>query len=97
MVEDHKGHDGMLHTAQKVARDVREGRGARWSMAAIDESIGGVVHFEHGGSNRPMSSINGDPSRRGDRVDGGWRLLFDRGRSDVMAKFDGAAGRCHGQ
>ena len=28
-----------------------------------------------------------DASRRGDRVDSGWRLLFDRGRSDVIARF----------
>jgi hypothetical protein len=29
-------------------------------------------------------------------VDSGWWLLFDRGRSDLMARFNGAAGRRRG-
>jgi hypothetical protein len=66
-------------------------------MAAIDDSIGGFGHFERGGLNRLMGCINGDPSRHGDRVDSGWGLLFDRGRLDVMASFNGAVGRRYGQ
>ena len=70
-----------------------EGHGARWSMLATGESIGGVGNFERVARTVQWTAINRDRSRRGDRVDGGWWLLFDRGRSDVMARFDAAAGR----
>jgi hypothetical protein len=43
-----------------------------------------------GGSDRPMSC-----NQQGS-IDSGWWLLFDRGRLDVMARFDGAAGRRRG-
>ena len=82
----------MFHTAQGLHGSGDPGKdGARWSMAVIDDSVDGFGHFERGGLNRPIGCINGDPSRCGDQFDGGWCLLFDRGRSDVMARFDSAA------
>ena len=36
---------GMFHTAQRSHKLSVEGQSARWSMAAIDDSIGGVGHF----------------------------------------------------
>ena len=73
-----------------------EGHGARWSMTAIDDSIGGVGNFERVARTVQWAAINRDHSRRGDRVDDGWWLLFDRGRSDVTTRFDGVAGRRRG-
>jgi len=62
----------------------------------MDDSIGGVQNFERVARTIQWAAINSDRSRRGNRVDGGWWLLFDRGRSDVTARFDGAARRRHG-
>lgn len=90
-------HDGHVpHRAGSHKLSV-EGQGARWSMAAIDGSIGGVGHFGRVARTVQWAAINRDASRRGDQVDSGWWLLFDRGQSDVMARFDGAAGRRRGQ
>ena len=80
-----------------VAQAIRVGQGARWSMTAIDDSIGGVGHFEQVAWTVYWAAINRYASRRGDRVDSGGRLLFDMGWSDVMPKFDCAAGRRRGR
>jgi hypothetical protein len=48
-----------------------EGHGARWSMAAIDVSIGGVRNFEWVARTVQCAAINWDPSRRGVWIDGG--------------------------
>jgi hypothetical protein len=65
-------------------------------MATIDNSVGGVGNFKLVARTIQWAVINKDPSRHGDRVDGGWWLLFDRGQSNVIARFDGAAERHHG-
>ena len=64
---------------------------------AIDDSINGFGLFEHGGSNHPMSYINRDPSIYEDRVDSCWRLLFNRGWSDMAARIDDTIVRRHEQ
>ena len=67
----HRGMRIMLLHDVVQCTDGAGGYDARWSMAAIDDSIGGFGHFERSSSNRPIGCINRDPSRRGDRVDGG--------------------------
>jgi hypothetical protein len=62
----------------------------------IDDLIGGVGNFVRVARTLQWAAINRDRSRHGDRVDGGWWLLFDRGRSDVTARFDGVAGKRRG-
>ena len=70
-----------------------KGHGARWSIAAIDDMIGVVGNFERVARTVQWAAINRDSSRHRDRVDDGWWQLFDKGRSDVTAKFDGVAER----
>jgi len=62
-------------------------------MAAIGDLIGGVGNFERVARTVQWAAINRDRSKHRDQVDGAWWLLFDRGRSDVIARFDGAVGR----
>ena len=46
---------------------------AKWSMAAIDDSAGGVGNFERVAQNVQWAVINKDASIRGDRIGGGWK------------------------
>ena len=65
-------YDGYVsHRARLAWVCLEKDIGARWSMAAIDDSISGVGNFERVAQTVQWATINMDRSRRGDRVNGG--------------------------
>jgi hypothetical protein len=80
----------------KVAQAVRGGAGRKVEHGGDRRLDRWCWTLWAGGSDRPMSCNKQGSVQMWKSIDSGWWLLFDRGRSDVMARFDGAARRRRG-
>jgi hypothetical protein len=83
-------------TPRNVAQAVRGGAGCKVEHDSDRRLDRWCWTLRAGGSGHPMSCNQQGSVQMWRLVDSGWWLLFDRGRSDMMARFDGATGRRRG-